>query len=212
MLMSKTEVFNEATRILGHTTTISDAETNQEKPAQAMRRVFQSEMINLLRSFEWAYYRSRQPLALFKKDPTKDWKYGYVYPNGVATILSVNFCDAIPDLSFSKPNKMPRYSIERYDQYTQIIYTNVPEAWAAVTIIPGADEFYDVNFGKALAAKLALAIAPQLITNNYFNIKDKLKEECNEIISMAQANDALQTPERQPEYSAAMAMRDGFNY
>jgi len=212
MLMSKTEVFNEVARILGHTYVIADADASQEKLAQAIRRVFQTELITELRSFEWNYYRSRMALTLFKEHPTKDWKFGYTVPNNTAAILAVLPEDFIADLSFSKPNLMYPFSIERWDANMQIIYTHVKKAWAAVTIIPEANEGYDVNFGKSLAARIALSVATQMITNNYFAIKEKLEAACSQQMSNAQANDAQQTPQREPQYSSWLATRNSFDF
>lgn len=212
MLMTKTDVFNEVRRILGHTRAISDADSAQEPIALAIRRVWETQLMLELRSYEWKYYLSRTPLQLFKEHPTKDWKFAYSYPNKAAAILAVTQEDFIADYSFSRPNLMNRFSIERWDPTKQVIYSHVRKAWAVIIEIPEANEGFDVNMGMSLAARIALAIAPEMITNNYFAIKDKLKEDCDQQISNAQANDAQQTPQREPQYAQSLAIRDAYDY
>lgn len=212
MLMTLTEVFNETTRILGHTTVISDALTSQDRSSIAIRRVLNVQMMKLINDYEWSYFRVRKPLELFQEKPTKDWDYAYTMPNGAINLLAVVGGNYIEDYSFSKPNLNYTFKIERYDQYTQVIYTNVKEAWGIVTVKPEENEGFPITFGMALAARLAMAIAPQLITNNYFQVKDKLKEACDQQETEAVANDINRVPQRQPQYSESLALRDKFDY
>lgn len=212
MLMTLTEVFNETTRILGHTTTIADALTSTDRSAVAMRRVLNVQMMKLLNDYEWSYYRMRKPLELFEENPTKDWDYAYTIPDGIVNVLAVVGCNYIKDYSFSRPNLNNVFKIERFDQYTQVLYTNVKEAWGIVVVKPSETEGFPISFGMALAARLAMAIAPQMITNNYFQVKDKLKEACDQQESEAVANDIMRVPQRQPQYSESLALRDQFDY
>lgn len=212
MLMTLTEVFNETTRILGHTTVISDALTSTDRTSMAIRRVLNVQMMKLLNDYEWTYYRMRKPLELFQENPTKDWDYSYTIPDGVVNVLAVVGCNYIKDYSFSRPNLNNVFKIERYDEYKQVLYTNVKEAWGIVVVKPSELEGFPISFGMALAARLAMAIAPQLITNNYFQVKDKLKEACDQQESEAVANDIMRVPQRQPQYSESLALRDQFDY
>jgi hypothetical protein len=211
MLLSKTEVANEVARILGHTTTISDLDTDTRPLAMAIKRVYQRTMMQTLQ-FRWRVLTRRVELELLKKHPNKNWAYAYAYPSNAAVVLGVDRCDYIGDSNFSRPDLMPKYTVEKIDDYTVALLTNVPKAWAGYIEMPAENDAFDYNVGLAFAANLAMAVAPTMITNNYFTVKEKLEEECDKQRSEAQANDIGLVPERDNQYAPSLAFSNHFDY
>jgi len=210
--MSKTEVFNEVNQILGQTAFISDANTNMDRTAIIIRNSFNKELRKLIQKYAWNCYRSRIELELFKENPTKEWQYAYRYPLNAGNLLAISCDNIITDETFSKKQLMLPYKIERYDSNTIVVYTNVPHAWGIITYIPGENDGFDLNFGSALAASIAEKVAPAIITNNYFKIKDALIRDIRIIISDAVANDASLFPLHDTNTSEGVVFRNSFDY
>ena len=112
---------------------------------------------------------------------------------------------------FPNPKKKIAFTQSRHGG-TVVIFTNLAKAWAEFTAIPEDDEALVPYFGEALAAQLAEDIAPSIITNNYFKVKEGFMNDIRLAISEAIAEDIQKQPEQEVVYSPFMEARNRFGY
>lgn len=205
--LSKTDVFNLALLALGQTAPVVLADSDNTLTARILRQWWEPTLTKMLDRTDWRCFRKTGALVLMSEDYSESWSFKYKAPLDAHTILRVDFDNYFPNYDSLPERKIP-YEMA-YDNGVPVILTNVPGAYAAYVARPAPGDSLPMNFGEALAYKLAENAAPALITNNWVKMKDVFLKDARQKISEAIAADLGQQPERLPPRSSfADARRD----
>lgn len=202
-MLTKTDVANLALGRLGATHQVTNIATEQSNTAKIIRRHFDMALSSVLTKHPWAVYTKQEALSLVRENPSPKWKYAYSLPDDAQVIrrlaIGALFLHEEEYLEDVLPFE-PVYVAGGYE-----IHTNVPNAYAEYTCrIPDGESFVD-HFGRALAAQLAVDIAPSIITNNYIKMKDVFLRESKNEINEQIANDITLSP--RPQFSESPFIR-----
>lgn len=192
-MLTKTDVVNLALGKLGQSVTVVNADTENTTYAKIARRHFNMAVKALLQKHPWSIYTKTAALALIEEDPSPKWKYSYSVPSDAAVVRRIAMDSYfVHEQEYLDQIHMfePVYNSGGYD-----IHTNIPNAWAEYTAVPPEDGPYMDHFARALAAMLAMDIAPSIITNNYAKMKDVFLKEARNEISEQIAYDITLAPE-----------------
>lgn len=173
--MNETEVANFALGRLGIGQTIEsiDEATNA---ARQCKRWFAQCRNEVLRDFAWGFAFKAEALALVSDQEFPGWTYVYQYPQGCAAIRSIadeggmryaraafNWpyaWDSVPELI-----RFPWQLALKDDGASQVILTDVPDAWAFFTGTVTNLSVWPADAISALASKLASEIGGPLQAN-----------------------------------------------
>lgn len=179
-MLTKTDVANLALGKLGSSSIIINVDTESSQIAKIVRRHFSMSLTAILEKHPWTVLTKSAALALVEENPSPKWQYSYSMPEDGQVIRRLamdNYFDHRLEYEDQIIPFEPAYTVGGYN-----IQANIPNAWAEYTVRPPEDGPYMDHFGRALAAMLAMDIAPSIITNNYVKMKDVfLKEARNEI-------------------------------
>ena len=208
LLVTKTEVFNMASGMLGQTLLTQNADQDMNTVFRTMRMHWRNALNKTLAAHPWSSYTKRQALALIDANPTQDWGFAYANPedcNTIQAISSENF--------FTNNPYAPKVGFSQGRAGNSVvIYTNMPKAWAKYTATPDENEAFVSQVADALAAQLTLLCAPAIITNNYLKIKAQLNIDMKNIISNAIAEDIQKQPDDSKDYSPVVHTRIRYDY
>jgi hypothetical protein len=208
-VLNKNEIANLALGRLGVSISVSDFDLENSTQAKVIKRQFQSSLDTLLESHPWNFATKYEALSLISENvnPNVRYRYAYSYPAQCLVIRSLGM-----DGVFSHENEYTDTNIQWEEIYTggtPTLLTWVEDAHACFTVAINQDQQMPTHFGRALAAQLAMDIAPSLITNNFGKVRDTLYAAARSDISLGVANDLGRQPKHRDAPSPFIRARLG---
>lgn len=148
--------------------------TEQSVPAKTCNRFFAQCRQEVLRAHPWGFSLRAEPLALIANQTFPGWTYVYAYPAGCITVRAVGDSSGLRALRDAflccdgnrwpllKQYRAPWQVALKDDGASQVLLTDVADAWAFFTVDvtnPGA---WPVDFGSVFAWRLAMEIGGPL--------------------------------------------------
>lgn len=183
-MASKVDVFNFALSRVGIGRKVASPTELSEEAIQC-NRWFDHCRDECLRNFPWAFARKATSLAL-RDETFPGWSYVYQYPSDCVFALSITTEDGLrnPMVWFdlwqervtNQPPRIPFERALRADGQTQVILTDLAEAWLLYIARVEVTAVWDVDFVNMLAWRLAAEVAlplkakadlAQYAANNY---------------------------------------------
>jgi hypothetical protein len=204
-MLYKLDIANLALGRLGTSVSIADYSTENTAQAKIVRRHFRMSLDTLLEKHEWTFATKYAPLSLVSEDAEDNFRYTYQVPADCLVIREI--------AEWGKFYNVNRYEDEKiawqqvYSSSGVRIKTSLPDAYAKYTVRVGEDIAFPNYFARALSAQLALDIAPSMVTNNYYKIKNDLMSEVSNEITQGIANDLGREPLKQDSHSPFVRAR-----
>lgn len=205
-MLSKLDIANLALSKLGTSLYISDYTSDPSNQAKIIRRHFQMSLDWLLEKHPWNFATKYAALFQVSEDADQPFRYLYSVPSDLLIIREIAAKDQF-------------IAVERYEDYKirwEQVYdgsgairvrTNLPNAWARYTVKLSDSFNFPSHFGRALAAQLAMEIAPSLITNNFPKVKQTIASELKSEVESGIAEDLGRQPLRQESHSPFVLAR-----
>lgn len=204
--MFKLDIANLALAKLGTSLYIADLANDPSNQAKIIRRLFSVAYDRLLEKHQWHFLSKYAALTLVSEDADAPFRYLYSAPADALTIREI-----ADKQRFVAVDRYEDYKIRWEQEYQSSgavrIRTNLPDAWAHYTIKPADSFSFPSHFGRALAAQLAIEIAPSLITNNFPKIKQTIASELRSEVDEGIAVDMGKQPRRLESYSPFVLAR-----
>ncbi|HXH24045.1 MAG TPA: hypothetical protein VNI78_02275 [Vicinamibacterales bacterium] len=169
-MASEVDLYNMALSRVGISQTIGEPNERTE-PARICRRWFDHCRDECLRNFPWSMARKAKQLALLDQE-FPGYAYVYQYPSDCLFALAV-----IPEEGLRYPvnwldiwqerinQQAPKIAFERAlraDGNSQVILTDLSEAWLLYIARVTTTSVWDVDFVNMLAWRLAMEVGPPL--------------------------------------------------
>jgi len=205
-MLSRLDIANLALGKLGVSLTITDYANDISNQAKVIRRHFKMALELLLEKHPWNFATKYGALTLVSEDAKQPYRYLYSVPADCLIIREI-----ADEERFTDVERYEDYKI-RWEQVYEAagairIRTNLVDAWAKYTVAVDETYSFPSHFGRALAAQLALEIAPSLITNNFPKIKATLASEVMSEVNEGIADDMGRQPRRLESYSPFVLAR-----
>lgn len=205
-MYSNTEVANLALGHLGSSYKIVNVETENSNMANIVRKHYSSALDTILAKHNWQFATKQGAMLLVEEDPSVNWKYSYRMPVDAAVIRRISVEGGFFYKDEYLDEKEP-FQIFYDSTHGYVIHTNVYNAYAEYTVrVADVGPFLN-HFARAFAAQLALDIAPQVITNNYFKVKEVLRRDLKNEIAEQMAEDISLNPAPIPSDSPFVRVR-----
>lgn len=167
----------------------------------------------VLKDFAWPFATRDIALAV-TTDTAIGWQYAYGYPEDALNIIAVtdlqglrttlnyviSYPEQVPYLPIRYPWKIAAHS----DLASQVILTDVPEAYAIYTIRYADTGSFPADFAEALQWKLTENIAPGLKAKTDFANRATAKYAQSKAVASANALNE-QRPDQEPDASSIRA-------
>lgn len=204
--MMKNTVANLALGILGTSLRVVDFSTDKSQQASVLQLHFPVALDSLLEEHDWHFASTSAVLVLHTEYPEGSvWKYEYQEPSDAVFIRELARDGEFSNRFQYEQNKQ-RWE-QKYSAGNNRILTNVEDAHARYTARIPDDANFPNYFGNGLAAKLAMMIAPSVITNNFPKVRDTLMTLTRNEISKAISLDLNSQPQRLDEAPPAISAR-----
>lgn len=196
-MASATEICNYALSHLGSAKEIANLETEKSAEASACRRFYNLALEATLRDFAWPFATKIAALGLIEEDPNDEWGYSHRYPTDcldVRRILSGLAQD-------TRQSRVP-YKIGR-DDGGLVVWSNYDDIQIEYTARSDDPSIYPADFIMAFSLRLALTIAPRILSGDPFQLRAKLEKSYNYEMQMARAsaiNEEQQAEEPESEF------------
>lgn len=144
---------------LGHGKEVTSV-TDSSEEAAACRRFYDNALEEVLRAFPWPFATKIEALGLIEEDPNDEWAYSYQVPSdclAMRRILSGVRQD-------TRDTRVPYRHV--YGTTGGLIYTDTEDAELEYTARVTDPSRFAPDFAQALAAKLAVYIAPRVATDD----------------------------------------------
>jgi len=187
-MYTNTEVANLALGHLGSSYKITNIETENSNMANIIRKHYDSALDTILTKHKWQFATKQGPLILVEENPSVNWQYSYRIPADAAVVRRISVEGAF----FYKDEYLDQqepFQIFYDATHGYVIHTNVFNAFAEYTVRLASTGPFINHFARAFAAQLALDIAPSVITNNYYKVKEELKRDLRNEMSEQMAED-----------------------
>lgn len=193
MSLLKADVANLALGLLGSSLSISDVDLDTSAQAKVIRRHYSSSLQTILEKHPWGFATKIEALALFEECPANGtYGFSYSYPSDCQVIQKIGAESTLRD---TEDHEDERVIFEEFHESTGTkLYTDVQYAFARYTKLIDESATMPNHFGKALAAQLALDIAPSIITNNFAKVKNVLITDARMQINDGVAEDLNRKP------------------
>lgn len=188
---------------LGETKRVIDVDADATLVAKILRDHFDTSLQTLLERHDWGFATKFSSLALFASDPMDTWAYAYTIPSDCLRIRQLAAEGEFMD-TFLYPDELIQFK-EVYDATGTKIYANLEDAWAEYTYNVPSSYSFPNHFGRALAAQLAIDIAPQVVTNNFSKVKNIMEADAESAIELGISFDISKKP--RPETSDSKFIR-----
>lgn len=186
-MLTKNDIVNLALGKLGQTLFVTNVDTETSNVAKVCKRYWPMSLSSVLSKHPWSIFTKQAPLSLVTTNPSAKWAYAYALPADAHVIRRLALDTLFSDRFEYLDQMFPFEAVNSASGYE--IHTNVPDAHAEYTCkIPDGSLYVD-HFGRAVAAQLAMDIAPSLITNNYIKMKKELLADAKADISEQIADD-----------------------
>jgi len=204
MSLFDADISNLALGMLGSTLTISNISSDTSAQAKVVRRNFKSSLETLLERYEWGFATKIERLILNSEAPNNG-VYGFSYrcPSDCLVIRKIGVEQSLQQTEDFEDERIKFEEV--YDPNGTLIYTNLGDAFARYTRNVGQEISFPNHFGRALAAQLALDIAPSIITNNFAKVRNVLLIDAERKINDGIAADLNRKP--RPEASPSRFVR-----
>jgi hypothetical protein len=171
-----------------------DAAVDDSEVARACARVFEPTMRAVVREHRWSWAQGAAALSL-SAEVVPGWGYVYAYPSGCAKLHGLGPADWDPGRT--PVWRWPYKILAAADGESQLIATDLPQAWAHFTRAIVNPAFADDLFRDALAWRLAKELA--LALNASPNFASAAASEYELALSKAMAADMGEhSPDRAP--------------
>lgn len=172
---------------------LMDFTTENTPQARIIRQQFRDTLDYCLEYHGWDFAKKFASPALLVAAPSSGRLYAYTFPADALVIRRVG------------PNVIIDQDYDEYpdDKYTWDeplvggglqIHTNVPDARVMYTQRLSEDSVFPSHFARAMAAQLALDIAPSLITANFPAVQSKLSKGASDSLTAGVAFDMGRRP------------------
>ncbi|QDP57311.1 MAG: hypothetical protein Unbinned1322contig1000_55 [Prokaryotic dsDNA virus sp.] len=200
------DISNLALGMLGSTLTISNVSSDTSAQAKVIRRHFQSSLETLLEKYEWGFATKIAALSLVEEAPN-DGVYAFSYraPSDSLVVRRIGAESALQSVE-DYEDERNEYE-EFYDSSGVLIYSNIGDAFIRYTKNVSSSIAFPNHFGRALAAQLALDIAPSIITNNFAKIRNVLLIDAERKINDGIAADLNRKPRPKTSESRFVRVR-----
>ena len=191
--MLKTEIANLALQHVGTSKQIANLDTDDSNEARVIRTQFNRSLEKLLEKHPWGFAQKVAKLELIEECPGDgSYAFSYRYPADCKIIQNIGAQGNIRDTEDYLEEREP---FEEYAGSSEtLIYTNLGQAWAKYTKLMDPDINFPTHFGEALSWKLAMNIAPSLITNNFSKVKRMFMDDAKSGIAEGIAADLNRKP------------------
>jgi len=192
-VLDKLDIANLALGKLGVSLAIADYTENSVQ-AKIIRRHFRMTLDTLLEKHPWNFATKFSALSLVSEDAKEQYRYLYSLPSDCLVLQEI--------AEENKFSLVEQYEDQKYrwqELYTTgsvRVRSNVPDAFGKYTVRLDEDKSFPNYFGRALAAMLAMDIAPSLITNNFPKVKRELVNDLTAEVNEGIAQDMSRQPLR----------------
>lgn len=214
-MSSQTDICNVALMKIADDIPIS-AISDRTKQARTLRRVWDSCLRQTLSMHAWPFAVTYQALALLAQDPLPGWAFRYAYPSDCLLALAVCGSDGIRQTTtdicsgYGQHNTLTSglQSFQKVHgtQSTSIV-TDLEEAYLIyVTYVTDTARFTPM-FDEVLACRLAAEIAPSLAGEMGLKLRNGLRVDLENAISIAIHNEYNESREPLQTSNAILASR-----
>lgn len=180
--MFKTDIANLALGHLGVSFTVSDLDADDSNQAKVIRRYFNTSLETILSKYEWGFSTAIAPLNKVEDCPQEGlYAVSYRCPVDCLKVLKIGTQQG---LRITEDYDDERIKFEEaFDDAGTLIYTDLAQAYVkyAKRVDDGID--FPNHVGRAIAAQLAMDIAPSIITNNFSKVKNLLMDDAKREIN-----------------------------
>lgn len=195
--MNKTQIANKALNNLGVSFIIFDFDNENSNHAKIIRRLFQGSLDTITEASEWSFANKHAALNYIGEGKA-GFAYEYSLPADCLVLQQIGTEDHMVRANIP-PHLLPAWE---FNNSTSRILCNVDKAWGQYTRRIMEDEDVPNYFGNAVAAQLALDIAPALILDKFAAIKNTLKDALENDIGRAISYDSGRKPDYRPQVSS----------
>lgn len=210
-MMFKTDIANDALAKLGVSNSFitTDVNTDNSQQAKIIRRQYKTAFETVLRKHEWKFATNYSAMTLLETSSSyalMGYKFKYQAPPDCFVIREIAEDGIFPLVNLYEIQKNKFEQI--YTNSTTLrIVCNVEDAWARYTVAVPETNGVPEYFGRAVAAQLAMDIAPMLITNNFPKIRNSLAADIQMELTEAMAQDEGNQPQRDDAPSPLLMSR-----
>lgn len=147
--------------------------TENSVPAKTCNRFYDHCRQEVLRAFPWGFAMRAEPLALVSGQTFPGWTYVYQYPNkclnmravgdsaGIRRVISAVSCDPCWRTVLQQV-RQPWQKALKTDGASQVLLTDVQDAWGFFTFDVTNTGAWDVDFAGVVADRLAMEVGGPL--------------------------------------------------
>lgn len=218
-MASKVDIINLALGKLAQDVGIA-AVSDATKQARAFNRIWDPMRDLVLAERNWPWAVKSLALSLATEAPQPGWEYRYTYPNDCITAIAVT-----DEAGLRSARRLSRFCDEdyvrsmhasgAYDWETSYgtqdasINTDVEAAYLVYIVRVEDTGRYPAHFVDALAWRLAIEAAPQIIGEVGLNARDRMTQSYEDALSRAAAHAYNEGRSEQGYTTPAIAAREG---
>lgn len=169
-MASATEICNFALSHLGVSKEIASLQTEKSAEASACRRFYDLSLESTLRDFAWPFATKIETLGLVEENPNTDWGYSHRYPTDCLDIRRI--LSGIPQ--DTRDSRIP-YKIGR-DDSGLVVWSNLSDVTIEYTARSEDPSIYPADFILAFSLRLAMHIAPRVISGDPFQRQTVIRQ------------------------------------
>lgn len=195
--MNKTEIANAALRSLGVSWTISDFDNSNDNHAKVIRNTFQMSLDTVTEASEWSFLTKTRDL-IYTGEGSFGWLYAYTLPADCLVLRKIGTEDCFIRENVAREFQMPW----QFNNATDKILCNIESAWGEYTRRVLQNEDVPNYFGRAVAGRVAIDVAPALIGDKFAAIKAVLEKALKDDMDRAIAYDSGRQPNNKRQVSS----------
>ncbi len=173
-MTDKTTICNMALGRIRHSLRVTNIATDTSETGKQLNIYFNASRNAVLEACDWGFARTFEALALSTRTPMAGWTYEYQYPTKCIRALRVTdesggrlACTSIYDSDYndytgSALRKVPFQRMSRPEDATQVIVTDLPDAYLLYTQAIEDTERWPATFVDAFAWLLGANVGPAL--------------------------------------------------
>lgn len=205
-MIYKNDIANLALGYLGVTAQENDIDNSRTKAAEILRLNFPLALRRTLEAHDWGFATGFKTLSLISEMPDSGYAYRYSQPSDCLTIrqLAVKG-NLVKNFELYEDQKHDFIEVQSGSGFE--IHTDIADAEVEYTKLLSEDSVFPTYFGEAVAAKLAMMIAPALVTNNFAKIQVVLERNISRTLSESMAIDLGRKPRKKDPESPFVRAR-----
>jgi|SRR5690349_4335136 len=166
-MAANSDVINQALVHLGITEKIADINSTDSNEAEAIKRVYDNALAEVLREVDWSFARKAQTLALLSAVPLIKWQYQYSRPDDCIRFIRIDSGAPVDDEKSAVPFE------EGWSELGPVILTNQPDAVGEFIVLVDDPTHWDALFTRMFALKIAVLTAPAVGRGDPFKITER---------------------------------------